>query len=350
MASLFRSSQLRTAAAAVVTCALATAGAVLAPAAQASPATSPIASLAASVARAEHPSTPKADAPMGAPVAGRVLGEAGIRPQDRPGVQRFRELRAGLAAPDRPSVGAAGRTTPEGANLAELAHRWWGTELGPNGNTGFDGVTATHTLDASLRLSGADDFLYAPTTKARASSCIELVTVHTQASAQVWAWDWCNADPAQQVGATVDIDSAFLQKYGSTVNGRSAYTVRIQLTDAGANAWTASLYNVTTGTWDPFFTSQGTDQTTLAYGWDMFEYYSDQTASGSVGVCQDLSGRVVETTGLKVHDPATGAWTDAGPANSTVFPDATMNPSDYFCPGIAGRMAAPYSAWQVSVR
>ncbi|MEV7597150.1 hypothetical protein AB0O91_07125 [Kitasatospora sp. NPDC089797] len=341
MASPFRSSPLRAAAAAVVTCALTAAGALLAPAAaQAAPPSAPV--------TADRPSTPQANAPTGAPVSGRVLGEAGIRPQDRPGIQRFRDLRAGRTAPTRPSAAATGSSAP--ADLADQAHRWWGTELGPNGDTGYDGVTATHTLDAPLRLSGPNDFLYAPTTKARSNSCIELVTVHTQTSAQVWAWDWCNTDPAQQVGATVDIDSAFLQKYGTTVNGRSAYGVRILQTDAGTNTWSASLYNVTTATWDPFFTSQGTDQTTLAYGWDMFEYYSDQTGSGNVGVCQDLSGRVVETTGLKIHNPATGAWSDAGPADATVFPDATMNPSDYFCPGITGRMASPYSAWQVTVR
>ncbi|MGW2873930.1 hypothetical protein [Kitasatospora sp. NPDC001225] len=337
-----RSSVLRTAAAAAGACALAVAGTALAPGAQATPVP------ASAPAHAAHPAAPRADAPTGAPVSGRVLGDAGIRPQDRPAVQRFRELRAGLATEARPSETATNRTAP--APIAAQAHRWWGTELGPNGNTGYDAVIATHTLDDALRLSGANDFLYAPTTKPRSNSCIEMVTVHTRDSAQIWAWDWCTTDPSQAVGATVDIDAAFLRKYGATVNGRSAYSLQIQLTDARTNTWSASLYNVATSTWDPFFTSRGTDQTGLDYGWDMFEYYSDRTASGNVGVCQDLSGRVVETTGLKVRTPATGAWSDAGPSNSTVFPAATMSPSTYYCPGIAGRMATAYSAWQVTVR
>ncbi|MFE6051898.1 hypothetical protein ACFQ6N_14155 [Kitasatospora sp. NPDC056446] len=330
-------------------CALVLAGTVLAPGAQAAP----VSAQAPSAAHAVRPAAPRADAPTGAPVSGRVLGDAGIRPQDRPGVQRFRELRAGLATEARPSEArlseaAANRTARE--PIAAQTHRWWGTELGPGGNTGFDAVIATHTLDDTLRLSGANDFLYAPTTKPRSNSCIEMVTVHTRDSAQIWAWDWCTTDPAQAVGATVDIDAAFLRKYGATVNGRSAYSVEIQLTDARTNTWSASFYNVATSTWDPFFTSRGTDQTGLDYGWDMFEYYSDRTAGGNVGVCRDLSGRVVETTGLKVRTPATGTWSDAGPSSSTVFPAATMNPSAYFCPGIAGRMTAAYSAWQVSVR
>ncbi|WP_269859134.1 hypothetical protein [Streptomyces sp. RPT161] len=281
---------------------------------------------------AARPSTvpPSQDAPVHGTVKGRVTGPRSVNARNRAAVDRFRQLHARSAA----------------RHPVDTNHEWWGTEVSPN-SSALTGISATQSVDSSLRLSNSDDVLYAPTVKPRDGACIEVVTVHTSTDAQIWAWDWCTTS-GQDVGATETVDSNFLGTYGTTVNGHSAYTVKIALTDPASNTWTAYLYNYATGAWQTFFSSGGTDQSGVAFGWDMFEYYSSvNPATGNVHVCDDLSGKAVESSSIQLRTSA--GWASADPGNSSIFPNPTMDPGTYLCSGINSDVVTPNSDWQVSV-
>ncbi|MBB4927633.1 hypothetical protein [Kitasatospora kifunensis] len=276
--------------------------------------------------------TPNQNAPVHGTVKDRITGPHTVNAQNRAAVEKFRQAHSRSAA----------RHPADATN-----HDWWGTEVSPD-SSALTGITATQSVDSSLLLSNSDDVLYAPTVKPRDGACIEVVTVHTSTAPQIWAWDWCTTSADQSVGATENVDSSFLSTYGTTVNGRGAYTVKVALTDPASNTWTAYLYNYATGTWQTFFTSSGTDQAGVSYGWDMFEYYSSvNPATGNVQVCDDLSGRTVESSSIQLQTSA--GWAAADPTNSSIFPSATMDPSSYLCSGVNSSVVTPNSDWQVSV-
>ncbi|MEU6174243.1 hypothetical protein ABZ832_20265 [Streptantibioticus parmotrematis] len=289
------------------------------------------ASTTGAAARPVPQSPPGPSAPVRGTVQGRVLGARAVTARNRAAVERFRQLRSSTRTP----------------RLADSTHHeWWGTKVSASSHA-LTSVIATQSVDTSLRLTNSDDVLYAPTLKPRDGACIEMVTVHTNDQPQIWAWDWCTST-GQDVGASVDVDSSFLKDYGTTVNGRSAYTVEVALTDAASNTWTAYLYDYATKAWQTFFTSGGTDQAGVDYGWDMFEFYSAvDRSTGNVQVCDDLSGRTVESSSLQVQTSA--GWSPADPGNSSAFPSDSMDPSTYLCSGVTSSMVTPNSDWQVSV-
>ncbi|AEW98719.1 hypothetical protein [Streptantibioticus cattleyicolor] len=278
-----------------------------------------------------RPVVPAPTAPARGTVPGRAIGTHAVTARDRAAVERFRRLRGG-----------AGALRP----AASTNHKWWGTKVAAGG-AGVLGLSATQTLDPALTLSDADDVLYAPTFKPGPGACIELVTVHTDSGAEIWAWDWCT-NSGTDIGATVTVEDAFLARYGTTVGGRTAYSAKVEQTDATSNTWTAYLYDYSAGVWRTFFTSNGTDHSGVAYGWDMFEYYSAvDPATGNVQVCDDLAGRTVESGATQIRDAA--GWSAAVPANSSVFPKPAMDPAGYLCAGIHSQVVTPNSDWRVTV-
>ena len=234
--------------------------------------------------------------------------------------------------------------SPDAVPQAAQLHDWWGTF--PNANSGAGGM-ATQSVDPNLRLSNASDVLYAPTMTPANGSCIEVVTVHTTGTPQVWAWDWCNSIAP---GAEINVNSSFLSTYTTTVNGRTAYTQENIQTNKSKNTWTAYLYNYRTAAWDSFFTSSGTDQSGLSYGWDMFEFYSGTNRStGNTYVCGDLAKakETIESSNVQVYTAA--GWAPSGPGNSTWMPSASPNPTSYKCPTMGFHIIANNSDWTVTV-
>lgn len=266
-------------------------------------------------------------------VEGAVYGTAAVR---RAGAATadFRATHQEVVAAQSPGV------VPNAAQL----HDWWGTF--PNTNSGAGGM-ATQSVDPNLRLSNASDVLYAPTMTPADGSCIEVVTVHTTGTPQVWAWDWCNSIAP---GAEINVTSSFLSTYTTTVNGRTAYTQEDIQTNKSKNTWTAYLYNYRTAAWDSFFTSSGTDQSGLSYGWDMFEFYSvTNRSTGNTYVCGDLAKakETIESSNVQI-DTASG-WAPSGPGNSTWMPSAAPNPASYKCPTMGFHIVTDNSDWTVTV-
>ncbi|MCP2335912.1 hypothetical protein [Actinomadura rupiterrae] len=296
-----------------------------------------LSSLAAAVPAAASPA-PTAPAPASAtapdpnaPKSGRV---AHARPVPHnagtdKAARAFRELHRA-----RLQNGGAGPA------LREQVHEFWGVE--PAAGT-HDGLMATHSIDPSYRVSFADDFTYAPTTKA-ASSCMEVTTVYSQAVGnELWAWDWCGGDgPAVEV----PMDAAFQRTYTTQVNGHAAYTVQLVRTNASANAWTAYLYNYTTKSWSSSFSKSGRDTSGLPYGWDIFEIYASRDPStGNAYYCADAKNTVFESSSIKLR--RNGAWTAASPSNSPWEPVANPDPSDYLCPTLTFVRAGADDHWIV---
>ncbi|HEV2635813.1 MAG TPA: carbohydrate-binding protein [Actinocrinis sp.] len=279
---------------------------------------------------------PSASAPTSAAaVDGAVYGSAAV-------------ARAGSAAEDfltshqqvLNATAKAGAATP----LASQLHYWWGSF--PVADSGAGGM-ATQSIDPNFRLTDSTDVLYAPTMKPADGSCIEVVTVHTTAAPQVWAWDWCNS---LAPGAEVTVDGMFLAKYTSTVNGRTVYTQKNVLTNKAGNTWTTYLYNYRTSSWDTLFSSSGTDHSGLTYGWDMFEFYSSTNPStGNTYVCDDIAraGLVVESSNLQI-ETGNNVWTLANANNSSWQPSARPSPSAYKCPSMLFTIVSNSSDWTVS--
>lgn len=217
---------------------------------------------------ATGPTAPSPNAPHVGQVRGTLSGPAAVRAAGS-AVEQFRVLHARRVAEQRQHAGRdSGHGSPAGP--ADASHAWYGPEP-PDG--GADGTQATQSVIANMQLSTSGDFVYAPTLKPPSSSCIENVTAYQANQApQLWAWDWCGTQGPQK---TLNIDDSFLKTYTQKVNGRDAYSIQEVQTDAGGNSWTTYLYNVTTKSWESFYTSKGTDNSKLGHGWDLFEIYAN---------------------------------------------------------------------------
>ena len=283
---------------------------------------------------AHQPASPSPYAPASGHLVSGVVSGAAASSGNGAAIAGFRQVHQEmLAAARRPAV-----------HPDSQLHAWWGSFPDTNSGTG---VMATQSVSSTLRLSHAGDILYAPTMTGADNDCIEVVTVHTNKAAQVWAWDWCNLIAP---GAKVNVNATFLSKYTTTVNGRTAYTTKEVQTDASTNSWTSYLYDYKTKAWDTLFTSAGTDQSGLSYGWDMFEFYSaTNPATGNTYVCGDLgsAGTVLESSALKIYSG--GTWKVANNNNTMWNPSAHPNPSSYLCPGMQFNIVKRNSDWTVDV-
>jgi len=292
-----------------------------------------------------HP-VPRHTASPNAPVSGRAVagaryGAAATRAAG-PAATHFLQLHRTMVAEVR--AASRGTSARHAASSAAELHRWWGSFPGTNSGPG---VTATQSISASLRLTDPNDILYAPTMTPANNSCIEVVTVHTTTTPQIWAWDWCKyIRPV----AVVNVTAAFMKAYTIIANGRTAYTTEDVQTNAKTNTWTAYLFNYQTGSWDRLYTQAGTDQSGLSFGWDMFEFYSSTNpATGSTYVCGDLqkAGTRIESSNISIrHD---GTWTPANSHDSSWNPSAHPAPSSYKCPDIRFSIVQPNSDWLVHV-
>jgi len=285
-------------------------------------------------------STPDyATAPIsGKDVSGAVYGSAAVA-RAGAAANDFRETHQNMLN----SLGHGSTATPSATPAASQLHDWWGTF--PNANSGEGGM-ATQSVDPSFRLSDSSDVLYAPTAKPADGSCIEVVTVHTTSTPQIWAWDWCKHIAPE---AEDNVNASFVATYTTTVNGRTAYTEKNVQTNATKNTWTAYLYNYTTKAWDKLYSSSGTDQSGLTYGWDMFEFYSSTNPStGNTYVCGDIAAADLALESSSVEIDTASGWSLANSSDSTWQPSASPNPKSYKCPDLLFNIVKDNSDWTVS--
>ncbi|MYW04165.1 carbohydrate-binding protein [Streptomyces sp. SID3343] len=275
-----------------------------------------------------------------APHRGVVTQDASAAPT--PGrdaaVRAFVEQRAKLRA----ALSGEVATTPDdaataGASLAPT-HNFWGVFPQPGTH---DGITATHSVDPSYRVADSQNFTYAPTTKAQ-NSCMEVVTAYWSQGAEIWAWDWCGTSgPAK----TLTVNADFLAKYTTTTNGITSYSVQLAKDPSAGNAWSSYLYNHRTQAWELLFRSSGTDQSQLAYGWDIFEIYATvNSATGKGYFCTEARNRAFDSADIKLR--RNGAWQLATPTDS---PWTSTNPRgrDFLCPSLTFTRAAQNHHWTV---
>ncbi|MGW1076105.1 carbohydrate-binding protein [Streptomyces sp. NPDC002537] len=277
--------------------------------------------------------TPSPDAPH------RGTVTLAHRPADSPAPGRDRAVRA--FAEGRREQAAARRDPISGRQRedAGLTHNWWGVFPRPGTH---DGIMATHSVDPAYRVSDAENFTYAPTTKAQ-NSCMEMVTAYWNTGDELWAWDWCSSPggPAR----TVAVNADFLATYTTNATGHPAYTVQMTQDDPGSNQWSAYLYNYRTSGWDLLYRQSGSDRSGLDHGWDMFEIYaSTDPATGTGYYCTEARGTVFDSSAIQLRKG--GTWSAAGPANSP-WTDADPHGSDFLCPGLRFVQAGANDHWMV---
>ncbi|MFC5724503.1 carbohydrate-binding protein [Streptomyces gamaensis] len=225
------------------------------------------------------------------------------------------------------------------AARADVTHNWWGVFPQPGTH---DGIMATHSVDAGYKVSNADNFTYAPTTKAQ-NSCMEVVTAYWSSGNEIWAWDWCSSPggPAR----TLPVNADFLATYTTTATGRPAYTVQMVQDDPAANRWSAYLYNYRASAWDLLFRQSGRDQSGLDHGWDMFEIYASvNPATGNGYYCDEARTTVFDSGSVQLR--AAGSWKPARPADSP-WTDTHPDGSAFLCPALKFLQAGANDHWTV---
>lgn len=231
-----------------------------------------------------------------------------------------------------------GRGTAFRAERAEPTHNWWGVFPRPGTH---DGITATHTVDPSYRVSDADNFTYAPTTKAQ-NSCMEVVTAYWNSGNEIWAWDWCGSGgPAR----TVAVDADFKAKYTQPAGAELAYSVQLVRDSASRNTWSSYLYNYRSAQWELLYRQSGRDQSGLDHGWDMFEIYASVNPSTGTGYyCSEARDTVFDSSAIQLRH--NGAWKPASPSDAP-WTDEHPSGRDFLCPALRFVEAGADDHWTV---
>lgn len=221
-----------------------------------------------------------------------------------------------MSVPHRRSGRAAPSKFREPAD--DPTHNWWGVFPQPGTH---DGITATHTVDPDYRVSQADNFTYAPTTKAQ-NSCMEVVTAYWNSGDEIWAWDWCGAGgPAK----TVTVDADFKAKYTQSSGSGLAYSVQLVRDDGPGNSWSSYLYNYRSAQWELLYRQSGQDQSGLDHGWDMFEIYASVNPSTGVGYyCTEARNSVFDSSAIELR--SNGTWKPHEPGRLAVDRAESLGP------------------------
>src|SRR5580704_20283 len=176
-------------------------------------------------------------------------------------------------------LGIALRSGTFGSNT--VVHAGQGFYLDGTSSDSY-GVYANHTVYPKMREpgnpNGGAGFLYAPTFFGPGADCIEAVTVTQNAEPQVWAWDWCAANPNPY--AIVNVDKTFKKSYIRLMpDGYPEYTVETILASDGVT-WDMNLYNYKTKQWDIIYQTSGARNPNYGLGqqgWNFFETYTNVT-------------------------------------------------------------------------
>jgi hypothetical protein len=244
---------------------------------------------------------------------------SGAKPIDRIAADRFRRMRL----EDWPTRRSR---RPKGAPAK--IHAFWA--IWPRTDTG---VQAEQVIWPAMAVKAPSTVIYAPTLYAAIGACIESTTSYQAAprGLQIWAYDWCAKSPNGKVGASLDVNAAFLRTYTRAAGEARSYLVRVEQTDVSTNEWTDYLYNYATAKWNVFYRSQGTADAYVANdpaGWDAYESYSDVDAETLTSNMCRVVGSVgpIVSEGLRVRTPS--GWELANKSNSYVG----MDGNSFYCP------------------
>jgi hypothetical protein len=135
-------------------------------------------------------------------------------------------------------------------------------------------------------------FLYAPTMLGPGADCIEAVTVVQNQMPQVWAWDWCSANPNPY--AVINVTEKFAKNYIRKMpDSLHEYSVETILASDGVT-WDMALYNYTTKKWDIIYQTSGTRNSSYGLGqlgWNFFETYA-RVNNGISDVCKPFPAAI----------------------------------------------------------
>ena len=159
------------------------------------------------------------------------------------------------------------------------------------------GAYANHVVYPKQREPGSPNsgggFLYAPTMFGPGNDCIEATTVVQNADPQVWAWDWCAANPNPY--AVVVVNHKFKKNYIRKMPDKlKEFSVETILASDGVT-WDMALYNYSTKQWDVIYQTSGPRNPNYGLGqqgWDFFETYTNVVGSGMSDVCTPFPGPI----------------------------------------------------------
>ncbi|MBD5655043.1 MAG: hypothetical protein IAI50_07645, partial [Candidatus Eremiobacteraeota bacterium] len=170
------------------------------------------------------------------------------------------------------------------ASPQSVVHAGEGYYLLGTSTTTF-GAYANETVYPMQREPGSPNssgFLYAPTMFGPGADCIEAVTVVQNRAPQVWAWDWCAANPDPY--AVIDVDAKFKKNYIRKMPDKlTEYTVETILAADGVT-WDMALYNYTAKKWEIIYQTSGKRNANYGLGqqgWNFFETYTNVTKNKS---------------------------------------------------------------------
>jgi hypothetical protein len=255
---------------------------------------------------------------------------SGIHPIDPAAAARFRSVRLEYGPSLRPTAAVTPRLK---------THAFWA--IWPNSNTG---IQARQRIWPFLNIHNASTLIYAPTLYPAGGACIESTTAYQPKpfGLQIWAYNWCtHGRPNGSIGASVDVNAAFLAKYTPATGGARHYLVRIKQTDVASNEWTDYLYNFETTSWDVFFVSKGTPDISESNGWDAYETYSKVSPTTGISAMCAAVSRVGPIVSDDLEILNSGTWTLANVTNSFVRLEG-----NFYCPLT---FAVPHPNYEYSV-
>lgn len=298
-------------------------------------------------AAAAAPSTPDPRAPHTQKVIPGVSGAAAVAKVIPANVQtRFADIHQDAVrmarqakSPSAPSPSSTVRPN-DIAPWSGSIHNYWGT-IGPS--SGVIGAQATQSLNPPLSAWDGDT-VYAPTLFPASITTIEMTTVEWSNGTWVAAWDWGDDQP----GFYKMVSTDDLADYITVLNGQRYYSVQDVQTNPVTNNWTSYLYNYTTQTWDPFYSSANANKLSVTgNGWDMFEIYTDYNPATGVGYyCSDTYSYNWNSRGLQYLTSGKN-WVEATPRNSTIQSNSTVFSTDFGCYSLSFSVVKPNSYWQV---
>ena len=178
------------------------------------------------------------------------------------------------------------------------------------------GAYANETVYPKQREPGSPNqgggFLYAPTMFGPGADCIEAVTVVQNQAPQVWAWDWCSANPNPY--AVVNVTEKFRKNYIRKMpDGLREYSVETILASDGVT-WDMALHNYMTKKWDIIYQTSGTRNSNYGLGqqgWNFFETYTNVN-NGISDVCNPFPAAIAaDDISLSFDDKTFTAVTSA---------------------------------------
>ena len=149
--------------------------------------------------------------------------------------------------------------------------------------------------------------LFAPTTHAGASDCIEGVTSYSNGygwvgytRGQFQVYDFCLGG----YEASYDMDSTFMDNYvrvwSNSGNEIPKYIMEETTLKSGDGYFHALIYNANTGNWDDFYDANSGLSNSRTDGWSIFETHYGASSDTASEACSNAT--TLSETGLRLHN------------------------------------------------